>query len=105
MQYLKLSRCICKQISRHNVFLFSFGMNISEFSSYSLNEKGKKVFLEGKFIASREYYNKRLLLYDLGNFFAEVWYLPDEIKIHRIDAVSERDKRIDLYIHSNREKQ
>jgi len=79
-------------------------MDITEFSTYSLKEKGKKVFLEGKFIASREYYNQRLLLYDLGSFFAEVWYLPDEIKIHRIDAISQNDKKIDLYISSNREK-
>lgn len=68
-------------------------MDISEFSSYFLKEKGEKVFLAGKFIASREYYNQRLLLYDLGGFFAEVCYLPDEIKVHRIDAVSEKDKK------------
>ncbi len=75
-------------------------MDITEFSSCSLKEKGRKVFLEGRFIASREYYNQRLLLYDLGNFFAEVWYLPDEIKINRIDAISQDDKKINLYTKS-----
>lgn len=63
-------------------------------------KKGEKVFLEGTFIASREYYAQRLVLYDLGEFFAEVWYLPNANKIHRIESLNQKDKRIDLYINT-----
>jgi len=75
-------------------------MILTDFKNLSLQEKGKKALLEGKFIASREYYNQRLVLYDMEDFFAEVWYEPNKNKIHRIDSLSLNDKRIDMYINS-----
>ena len=75
-------------------------MTQSEFNKLSHKEKGHLVFTEGKFIASRQYYAQRLVLYDMEEFFAEVWYEPDKNKIHRIESLSPEDKRIDLYINS-----
>lgn len=71
-----------------------------EFNKLSLKEKGHVVFQKGKYIASRQYYAQRLVLYDMKSFFAEVWYAPNKNKIHRIESLSQDDKRIDLYINS-----
>ena len=72
------------------------------FDKLDMKTKGNFVLVEeGKFIASREYYNQRLVLYDMGEFFAEVWYGPQGNKIHKIESMSLGDKKVNLYIHSN----
>ena len=73
-------------------------MKLSEFKQLSLSAKGEIVFQEGKFIKSREYYNQRLCLYSLEEFFAEVWYEPGNNQIHRIDGLGESSKIVDRYI-------
>ena len=73
-------------------------MKLSEFKKLSLNAKGEIVFQLGKFIKSREYYNQRLCLYSLDDYFAEVWYDPDGNHIHRIDGLEESSKIVDRYI-------
>lgn len=76
-----------------------FFMNKQQFDRLNFNERGKHVLLKvGRFIASRTYYNQKLVLYDMGKFFAEVWYEPNENKITDIVSLSPSDKKIDLYI-------
>ncbi len=45
----------------------------------------------------REYYNHRINLYSLNDFFIEVWYSPGENKIEKIEML-ESEKTLDLYI-------
>lgn len=73
-------------------------MDLKDFNQLDFKSKGEKTFLEGKFISSREYYNQRLVLYSLDDFFVEAWYEPDCNKIHRIEGLHGGDKRIDRYI-------
>lgn len=74
-------------------------MNKLEFDKLDITTKGKLVLVEeGKFIASREYYNQRIVLYDMGEFFAEVCYNPEGNQIHKIESLAQDDKNVNLYI-------
>lgn len=74
-------------------------MNLEYFSQLSLAQKGGIVFgNEVAYIGYREYYNQKLVLYDCGGFFAEVYYSPDSNEISKIDGFSGDDKRLDRYI-------
>lgn len=78
-------------------------MNMSKpkFDTLTFQEKAQLVFFEsGKFISSRDYYNQKLVLYDLGEFFADVWYESESNQIFKIEAIEPGDKRIDRYIES-----
>lgn len=74
----------------------------SDFDKLSNKEKGEIVFLKGgKFIGHRSYYNQKLVLYDLGEFFAEVWYDPETNQISKITSLLPDSKEIERYIDSN----
>ena len=73
-------------------------MTKTEFQELSFDQKGI-VFAEGKYIAAREYYNHKINLYSLYDFFVEVWYFPPENRITDIKAVT-NDKTLDIYIDS-----
>lgn len=73
-------------------------ITLQDFNKIDLKSKGEKTFLEGKFISSRDYYNQRLVLYSLDDFFVEVWYEPGSNSIGKIEGLSGDDKRIDRYI-------
>ncbi len=78
-------------------------MNLAEFERLSLKKKAELVLLEqGHFIGSRTYYNQRLVLYDMGDFFAEIWYEPDANQILNVTSLSSGDPKVDLYIKANR---
>jgi hypothetical protein len=53
----------------------------TKFRQLSITQKGEYVFQEGDYIGLREYYNHRINLYSLFDFFVEVWYFPVENKI------------------------
>lgn len=72
------------------------------FDRLCLDEKGRIVFQEiGRFLTSREYYNQKFILYDLGKFYAEVLYHPNSNEIREIKSLSLQDKVIDLYINAS----
>ena len=48
-------------------------------------------------IAKRSYYNQTVSLYDLGNFFVEVWYEIESNSIRDITVVEDM-KIVDRYI-------
>ena len=77
-------------------------ITFDNFKHLDINKKADLVFNQGVFIAAREYYNQRLVLYSIGNFFAEVYYDPKENTIHKIEGIKEDDKRIDRYIDQNK---
>jgi len=69
----------------------------TKFIQLSIKQKGEYVFQEGEYIGLREYYNHRINLYSLSDFFVEVWYIPAENKIEKIEVL-ESEKTLDLYI-------
>jgi len=74
-------------------------MTLEFFNNLDFTEKGLIVFGEGaSFVGFRYYYNQKLVLYDCGSFFAEVYYSPEGNEITKIDGFAEDDKRLDLYI-------
>jgi len=74
----------------------------SKFNQLSINLKGEYVFQDGEYIAMREYYNHRINLYSLNDFFVEVWYSPGENKIEKIEVL-ESENTLDLYIDNMNE--
>jgi hypothetical protein len=77
-------------------------LTISAFDELTLKEKGEYIFLKGgRFVAQRTYYSQKLVLYDMGSFFAEVWYEPGINKISKITTLNQDSKEIDHYIDSN----
>ena len=69
----------------------------AKFRMLSITQKGEYVFQEGEYIGLREYYNHRINLYSLFDFFVEVWYFPVENKIVKIEVL-ESEKILDQYI-------
>jgi len=69
----------------------------TKFRQLSIKQKSEYVFQEGDYVGLREYYNHRINLYSLFDFFVEVWYIPAEYKIEKIEIL-ESEKTLDLYI-------
>ena len=69
----------------------------TKFRWLPIKQKGEYVFQEGDYIGLREYYNHRINLYSLSDFFVEVWYFAAENKIEKIE-IMESEKTLDLYI-------
>ena len=77
-------------------------MKKSDFDQLGLNDKIEHVFKRGRHISSRRYYNHLLKLYDMGDFFTEIWHEPDSDKILKIESLTFEDKKIDRYIDSEK---
>ena len=69
----------------------------TKFRQLSTTQKSEYVFQEGDYVGLREYYNHRINLYSLFDFFVEVWYFPGRNTIEKIE-VMESEKTLDLYI-------
>ena len=70
----------------------------AKFKSLNLNQRGELTF-QNNMIAKRSYYNQTLCLYDLGNFFVEVWYEIESNSIRDITVVEDM-RIIDRYINA-----
>ena len=68
----------------------------TNFKSLNINQKGEFTF-KTNMIAKRSYSNQTLCLYDLGDFFVEVWYENKSNSIRDITVVEDL-KIIDRYI-------
>ena len=73
-------------------------MNKIIFEELSLAEKANSLWSNGHFITSRTYYNQKILLYSLKNFYVEVWYSPNENVIAKI-ALLDNMKTFSLYFN------
>ena len=72
-------------------------MHFHEFNILSFKEKSILIFSQGNYCGLREYYNYKLNLYSIDDFFAEVWYNPENNNIEKIEAVNDT-KILDRYI-------
>lgn len=74
-------------------------MIISEFDKLSIDKKANKIFAEGNYCGVREYYNYKINLYSLNDFFVEVYYASWSNSIEKIESVKD-DKILDRFIDS-----
>jgi len=51
-------------------------MTLSQFNTHSLAARLEIIWEHGNFLAFRGRRGYRIALYDLGSFFAEIWYNP-----------------------------
>ena len=73
-------------------------MNRVMFEELSLDEKANNLWSNGHFISARTYYNQKILLYSLKNFYVEVWYSPNENVIANISPLDNM-KTFSLYFN------
>jgi hypothetical protein len=71
-------------------------MNASEFANCPLKEKVYLVFEHGNEVAVRQFLYFNIKLYTLFGFFAEVWYVPNNNKIDKVEVLS-TDEILNLY--------
>ncbi|TVQ13554.1 MAG: hypothetical protein EA361_09355 [Bacteroidetes bacterium] len=63
-------------------------MKAPEFKNIPLQQKTYLVFEYGSEIATRQFLYFNIKLYTLFGFFAEVWYVPKNNKIEKIELLS-----------------
>jgi hypothetical protein len=56
-----------------------------------MNEEAERIWNEGVYLASIEYYCFKINLYSLGKEFWEVYYHPVQNTIERVSRASEED--------------
>lgn len=66
--------------------------SLVKFKSLNLDQKGNLIFTEDKYLAVRYYYNYAVNLYELYDFFVEVWYSPEGNKIEKIEVLEDEKK-------------
>ncbi len=71
-------------------------MKAPEFSNFPLQQKTYLVFEHGSEVASRQFLYFNIKLYTLFGFFAEIWYVPKNNKIEKVELLSE-DEILVLY--------
>jgi len=71
-------------------------MKVREFDKYPLKEKVYLVFEHGNEIAVRKFLYFDIKLYTLFDFFAEVWYVPNNNKIEKVETLT-TDEILSLY--------
>lgn len=59
------------------------------FNSSNLNGRANLIWEHGEFIVSREYYGNKVNLYALPSFYAETYYSPDQLRIFRIEPITD----------------
>jgi hypothetical protein len=59
-------------------------MDVDEFHRRTVDERVRLVWEHGSFLCLRHAKRCSVMLYHMGGFFAEVWYLPQE---NRIDSI------------------
>lgn len=63
-------------------------MTANQFNSNSLDERTNLVWIHGEFLAVRQKYDCRVVLYHLQELFVEVWYHPESnviLMVHGFD--------------------
>lgn len=68
-----------------------------EFFSLNLDARIRTLYSDGTFIVSIRYYNYKINLYLLSNFYIEVFYNHKFDKIERIELLRRKNKRIKFY--------
>ncbi len=73
-------------------------MSREEFTSMSLNQKIKTLYLEGTFVVGIRYYGHKVNLYLLQDEYIEVFYNHKLDKIDKIDFLPMNHSRMKFYL-------
>ncbi|WP_299757973.1 hypothetical protein [uncultured Pontibacter sp.] len=73
-------------------------MNLNLFNTHTLAGRLEIIWAHGNFIANRGRRGYRIALYDLGSFFAEIWYNPENDYISLVRGFSSK-KALEPYIN------
>ena len=72
-------------------------MTLTEFNKLSTEEQQKAVLMQGVFLAERKDPPLRMMLYDMGNFFVEVFYLRRNNKVAWFNGFN-NTKKLEPYL-------
>ncbi|MFD2247156.1 hypothetical protein [Pontibacter ruber] len=73
-------------------------MNLTLFNTHTLAGRLEIIWAHGTFLAYRARRGYRIALYDLGNFFAEIWYNPESEHISLVRGFSSK-KALEPYLN------
>ncbi|MFD3002841.1 hypothetical protein ACFS7Z_20905 [Pontibacter toksunensis] len=65
-------------------------MDLSEFNYHAPHERAELVWEYGRFLCIRYKGGCSIVLYHMGDFFAEVWYSPTQNRIRLVRGFSSR---------------
>lgn len=68
-----------------------------EFKTYSLDKKIKTLYEQGSFVMAIRYYNYKINLYLLGNFYIEVFVNHKLASIERVALLDTSHSRMKFY--------
>lgn len=72
-------------------------MSEDQFILLPFHEKIKKLYVEGDFIVAIRYYGYKINLYQIFNFFVEVFYNHKEDRIEKIELLEMGNSRMKFY--------
>lgn len=72
-------------------------MTRQEFNSLSLADRLKWVYFEGNHITSIRYYDHKVILYLIKDFYVEVFYHNNESIIDRVEILDLNCSRMQFY--------
>ena len=72
-------------------------MTLAEFNKLSTEEQQKTVLMRGVFLAERKDLPLRMMLYDMGNFYVEVFFLSRYNKVAWFNGFSSI-KKLEPYL-------
>ncbi len=68
------------------------------FRKLNIQQRIKALYLDGSFVADIRYYQYKINLYLFENFYVEVFYLPTEDRVEKVEILDEKSSRINFYI-------
>ena len=72
-------------------------MRPERFETMSNNEKLRWIYFEGEHIMAIRYYQYKVILYSLNNFFVEVFYHHTRGKIEKVEVMDKNNSRMKFY--------
>ena len=72
-------------------------MTLTEFNKLSTEEQQKAVLMQGVFLAERKDPPLRMMLYDMGNFYVEVFFLSRYNKVAWFNGFN-NTKKLEPYL-------
>jgi hypothetical protein len=63
------------------------------------DDKLNLIWDHGEYLCDREYYGRKVCLYSVGYFFAEIVYNSIDNKIEKVSALSSKDSGMEKYLH------
>jgi hypothetical protein len=74
-------------------------IDLEFFENACNDDKLNLIWDYGEYLCDREYYGRKVCLYLVGYFFAEIVYNPIDNKIEKVSALVVRDRGIEKYLH------